>query len=613
MGERKDDGADARLRAASSASIPLSVDTAYDPTQAPDISDLSRRLRFCPKDGRIWLDEERMLLLHLSSLSGLRRELIDSLGIDLARGLLTRMGYASGSKDAGLARKVRAHQSFLDAFLVGPQLHALEGIVSVEPVRVETDVETGRYYGEFIWHDSSEVDAHVAAYGMSSEPICWMQIGYACGYTSVFMGRPILYREIECRAAGSRHCRIIGKPVEQWDDPESDLAFLQLEGFANRYHTRGRRVASLSGTGGTPAEIEGMVGASSGFIAACHLVQKVAKTRATVLFLGDTGVGKEMFARTLHRISDRTDKPFVAVNCAAIPENLVEAELFGVEKGAFTGAVQSRPGRFERAHDGSIFLDEIGTLNLTAQSKLLRVLQESEIERVGGTQTRKVDVRVIAATNIDLKVEAHRGLFRSDLLFRLNVFPVRIPPLRERRDDIPLLMAHFLEKFNRRHGRRVSGFTERAVDKLLNYEFPGNIRELENMIERAVILADDEAPIDVGHLFATSDEIDTPFFGIATDGNLQPARTAADAVASGSDMAVVDNILGRQIPLDRLELSLIERAVERAHGNLSEAARVLGLTRPQLAYRYRKTRPEPPGEAERQSSAGDPERQSEAP
>jgi two-component system, NtrC family, response regulator HydG len=610
MGERNH-GADARPRAASSTSIPLFVDT-YDPSQAPDISDLSRRLRFCPKDGRIWLDEQRMLLLHLSSLSGLRGELIDSLGIDLARGLLTRMGYASGSKDARLARKVRARQSLLDAFLVGPQLHALEGIVSVEPVRLEADVETGRYYGEFIWHDSSEVDAHIAAYGMSSEPVCWMQIGYACGYTSVFMGRPILYREIECRAAGSRQCRIIGKPVEQWDDPEPDLAFLQLEGFTNRYHARSHRVASLSGTRDTPGEIEGMVGASSGFIAACHLVQKVAKTRATVLFLGDTGVGKEMFARTLHRISDRADKPFVAVNCAAIPENLVEAELFGVEKGAFTGAVHSRPGRFERAHGGSIFLDEIGTLNLTAQSKLLRVLQENEIERVGGTQTRKVDVRVVAATNIDLKVEARRGLFRSDLLFRLDVFPVRIPPLRERRDDIPLLMAHFLERFNLRHGRRVSGFTDRAVDKLIDYEYPGNIRELENMIERAVILVNDEAPIDVGHLFASSDEIDTPFFGIATDGNLQAARWGTDPVASGSDMGVIDNILGRQIPLDRLELSLIERAVEKAQGNLSEAARALGLTRPQLAYRYRKTRPAPEGEVERQSSARDSERQSEA-
>ena len=592
MGERKDHGADVRLGPASSASITLFVDATYDPTQAPDISDLSRRLRFCPRDGRIWLGEERMLLLHLSSLSGLRRELIDSLGIDRARGLLTRMGYASGSKDADLARKVRPHQSLLDTFLVGPQLHALEGIVSVEPVRLEADVETGRYYGEFIWHDSSEVDTHVAVYGMSSEPVCWMQIGYACGYTSVFMGRPILYREVECRAAGSRHCRIIGRPVEQWDDPEPDLAFLQLEGFANRYPARGRHVASLSGTGGAPAEIEGMVGASSGFIAACHLVQKVAKTRATVLFLGDTGVGKEMFARTLHRNGDRANKPFVAVNCAAIPESLVEAELFGVEKGAFTGAVQSRPGRFERAHGGSIFLDEIGTLNLTAQSKLLRVLQESEVERVGGTQTRKVDVRVIAATNIDLKAAVRRGLFRSDLLYRLNVFPVRIPPLRERRDDIPLLMADFLERFNLRHGRRVSGFTERALDKLLDYEYPGNIRELENMIERAVILANDEAPIDVGHLFASSDEIDAPFFGIATDGKLPAGRAAADAGAGDSAMGVIDNVLGR-IPLDWLELSLIERAVERAHGNLSEAARALGLTRSQLAYRYRKIHPEP--------------------
>lgn len=574
-------------------SLPLHTPTEHDIEQMPDISDLSERLRFCPQDGRIWLDDQRMLLIHLSSVSALRRELVDQLGIDHARGLLTRMGYASGAKDAALARKVRPHETMRNAFMVGPQLHALEGIVSVDPVRMEADVESGHYYGEFLWRDSSEVDAHVAAFGMSSDPVCWMQIGYACGYTSVFMGRPILYREVECRATTSRHCRIVGKPVEEWDNAEADLAYLQPETFANRFAVRHKHAAPLAEPEAGQNELgTGLVGASSGFVSVCHLLKKVAGTNATALFLGETGVGKEMFARTLHRISNRAADPFIAVNCAAIPESLVEAELFGVERGAFTGAVQSRPGRFERANGGTIFLDEVGTLTLTAQGKLLRALQEGEIERVGGTEIRKVDVRVVAATNVDLRSEVRKGTFRQDLLFRLNVFPIRIPPLRERRDDVPLLMNHFLQKFTQRHGRKVTGFTERAVDRLLNYEFPGNIRELENIIERAVILAPDDGPIDVAHLFASSDEVGSPFFGVGRDGNLTEGRLVANGDAAVNDAAasLLDQLVGKGLALDDLEATLINSAVERAGGNLSQAARTLGMTRPQLAYRYKTLR-----------------------
>ena len=221
----------------------------------------------------------------------------------------------------------------------------------------------------------------------------------------------------------------------------------------------------------------------------------------TVLFLGETGVGKEIFARMLHRMGRRSEQPFVAVNCAALPENLIEAELFGVVKGAYTGATDSRPGRFERAHGGTLFLDEIGTLTLSAQAKLLRALQEGEIERVGDSQTRKVDVRLLAATNVDLKDAVARGTFREDLYFRLTTFPVRIPPLRERRDDIPLLMRHFLHRFSQRHGKTVGSFAPEAVEALLSYAFPGNIRELENMIERGVLLADAGEPIGISHLF----------------------------------------------------------------------------------------------------------------
>ncbi|OIQ86033.1 nitrogen fixation protein VnfA [mine drainage metagenome] len=551
----------------------------------PDFADLLARLRFCPKDGRIWLDDQRMLLLHQSALAGLRHELVQSLGRAAARGLLTRMGYASGSKDAQMSKRLRQGDP-VAGFLAGPQLHALEGIVRVETIRAEVDLEAGHHYGEFLWHSSSEVDAHFAAFGISDEPVCWMQIGYATGYTSVYMGRPILYREVECRGTGAPHCRIIGKPVHEWDDPAPDMVYFQPDALA-RLVEREHGVQLFQPDDGIPRP-GGLVGISSGFTAAHQLLKKVAPTNATVLFLGETGVGKEMFARTLHALSPRADQPFIAINCAAIPDTLVESELFGVERGAFTGAVQSRPGKFERAHGGTIFLDEIGTLNMAAQSKLLRVLQEREVEPVGGQAARRVDVRVVAATNVDLRRAVQKGLFREDLFFRLNVFPVRIPPLRERKEDIPLLVRHFLAKYAARHGRgEAAALTHRALDHLLDYGYPGNVRELENIIERAVILAPENgAPLDVAHLFVQGDEVNAPFFGLSANGQLTDSSQPAPLPAAPG---MVEQILGSELPLDTLETMIIEAAVRRADGNLAEAARKLGLTRAQLAYRYRKS------------------------
>jgi transcriptional regulator with GAF, ATPase, and Fis domain len=321
-----------------------------------------------------------------------------------------------------------------------------------------------------------------------------------------------------------------------------------------------------------------------------------------VLFLGESGVGKEVFARTLHRISERADGPFIAVNCAAIPESLIEAELFGVERGAYTGATQTRPGRFERADGGTLFLDEIGILSHTAQGKLLRALQEGEIERVGGAQTRHVDVRVVAATNLDLKEESRAGRFREDLYFRLNVFPVVVPPLRNRREDVPVLMNHFLRKFAARHGRNVLGFTARAIEAMLTYPFPGNIREMQNMIERGVILAPDGGAIDVGHLFARGEYADSSLFGIGNAGILSTSA-AMDQLNGDSGNEAFDRISRKvsallrgdaadaagadTMSLDDIETTLIKSAVARAHGNLSAAARMLGITRPQLAYRLK--------------------------
>src|SRR5574342_535104 len=233
-----------------------------------------------------------------------------------------------------------------------------------------------------------------------------------------------------------------------------------------------------------------LVGQSAAMRQVFEMIAKVADSPSTVLITGESGTGKELVARELHRGSSRRDRPLIKVNCAAIPKDLVESELFGYERGAFTGAVGSKPGRFELADGGTLFLDEIGEIPLEMQVKLLRALQESEFERVGGVKTIRVDVRLITATNRDLKALIADGRFREDLYYRLNVVPIALPPLRERREDIPLLVAHFLEKYDRRLGKRVERMDEEAMQVLMRYPWPGNIRELENLVERSVLFAD---------------------------------------------------------------------------------------------------------------------------
>jgi formate hydrogenlyase transcriptional activator len=234
---------------------------------------------------------------------------------------------------------------------------------------------------------------------------------------------------------------------------------------------------------------EGIIGRSAAINALCKHIQVVAPTGSTVLILGETGTGKELIARAIHNLSPRHDRPFIRINCAAIPAGLIESELFGHERGAFTGAVNCRIGRFEMADGGTLFLDEMGDIPLELQPKLLRVLQEQEFERVGSTQTTRVNVRIVAATSRDLPRMVAAREFRADLYYRLNVFPLRVPPLRERSEDIPLLVRHFVELYSNRAGRRVTDVLTETMNSLLRYTWPGNVRELQNVIERAVILS----------------------------------------------------------------------------------------------------------------------------
>ncbi len=321
-----------------------------------------------------------------------------------------------------------------------------------------------------------------------------------------------------------------------------------------------------------------IIGQSPPMLAVYEVIERVANTPSTVLITGESGTGKELIARALHENGDRKDKPFVRVNCAAIPADLMESELFGYERGAFTGAVGSKPGRFELAHEGTLFLDEIGEIPPNMQVKLLRALQEQEFERVGGIKTIRVDVRLIAATNRDLEIEVHAGRFREDLFYRLDVVQVHLAPLRERPTDIPLLVEHFVAKFNLRLKKHIAGFSDEAMHTLMRYGFKGNIRELENVVERCMLFCDGER-IEPSHLppgLRTNATHPPPSEGLLASGETKDvAAILSDVEGAGLKEAVREATAV-------LERELIVRALAQTGHNVTQAARLLRISRKSL-------------------------------
>ncbi|AKQ67617.1 Response regulator of zinc sigma-54-dependent two-component system [Myxococcus hansupus] len=322
------------------------------------------------------------------------------------------------------------------------------------------------------------------------------------------------------------------------------------------------KLAEMSAAGG-----RSMVGQSPAFRAMLDTIRQAAPSTATVLLLGESGTGKELAARSVHEFSQRVRGPFVAVNCGALPENILEAELFGVERGAFTGAVARREGRFERAHGGTLFLDEVGEMPLPAQVKLLRALAEGEIERLGGTQTVKVDVRLVAATNKDLQKEVAEGRFREDLYYRLNVVEIRVPALASRREDIPLLADAFLRRFAAKNGKVLRGFSQEALGTLENYAWPGNVRELEHAVERAVVLA---------------------------RGEVLEASDLPESVRKGPLGSAGQLVIPIGTPMEEIERRVIHETLRHTRGDKTLAARLLGIAARTI---YRKL--------EREQSTGD--------
>ena len=547
-----------------------------------DFRDLTEQIHFHSTEGKIWFGEQRMLLMHLGALAAFRREVVNCLGIERAKGFFLRLGYQSGIRDAELARKLRPHCSELDIFLAGPQLHSLKGMVKVIPLEIDINQETGEFYGRLEWVDSFEVEICQTELGKMDQPVCWSLLGYACAYTSSFMGREIIFKEVSCRGCGDEKCIIEGKPAEQWDDAEEFAHYFKADPIVEELYDLQAQLTSLRNSLQQQQGQYYGIGQSASYNKVCKMIDRAAQGKVSVLLLGETGVGKEVIARSVHLRSERAEGPFVAVNCAAIPPDLIEAELFGVEKGAYTGANQSREGRFERADGGTIFLDEVIELTPRAQASLLRVLQEGELERVGDHRTRKVNVRVIAATNESLEHAVEEGRFRADLFYRLSVFPVKVPPLRARLEDLPLLVEHFLEKFHAQYDKQTLGLSDKALELCLQYHWPGNIRELENVIERGVILTDNNEFISQDALFVAPPDTKVPLVD-----HLDPAGHVIGE--SCSDTNWPEQILAKGISLEDVEVTLMRRAMAQANQNVSKAARMLGLTRPALAYRLKKS------------------------
>jgi DNA-binding NtrC family response regulator len=536
---------------------------------SPDRLHLAELLDFRPDQGVIRLHEQRVVILSAAAMGLLRKELVDTFGLETARRLLLRFGFADGYHDAVTLRERSNWSSPIEGLRAGAMLHTLEGIVRADVRRIAYDSDSGRFEQEVTWRESYEAEQHLHHYGPSPSPVCWSLIGYSSGFASACMGKEIYFREESCLGEGKGVCVAIGRDAESWgdviDEVRADFQAANLGQEVERLRGAVRkRIAELDRREQLLERRERELNllrervkrhtAAKHFISGSEAMQdvlelaaRVAPLDTTVLVYGESGTGKEFIVRMIHEQSPRAAAPFVSINCAALTETLLESELFGHVRGAFTGAVRDKAGLFEVAGNGTIFLDEIGEVAPTVQAKLLRALQEREIRRVGAERSITVNARVVAATNRDLRAAVDAGTFREDLYFRLGAFIITVPPLRERREDIPPLVQHFLTRAATRMKKDVRTVSADAMSALMNYHWPGNVRELEHAIERAVILANN------------------PSIRVR---DLPPEVTRKGAYP----------VAGDTLDLQQQERVSIERALERFGGSRKRAAQALNIS-----------------------------------
>ncbi len=509
-----------------------------------------------------FMETQRVLMFDSVAHGLLRKELVQSLGLKTARAILTRFGYAQGWRMAEMLDQGKF--SSLQKNFNGPYLHSLYGHLT--PVAHEKpEGRDGEPLIRTTWQDSYEVEQHNIHLGASELPVCWTITGFASGFVSKWRKRPVYFLETYCQGKGDSFCRIEGRSKEDWGDRYADqLAYYDAESVDTIFTTLTEKLKNLERKLAEKEQKLSCLGRYDGYEndaksrtmqATLDVAGRVAEGESSVVIYGETGVGKERVARFIHQNSRRCDKPFLAINCAAITESLLESEMFGSMKGSFSGATHDRVGFFEAVDGGTLFLDEVGEISPAMQVKILRVLQEREIRRVGESHSRSVDFRIVAATNRNLAEEVRRGTFRQDLYYRLRVIELKVPPLRERREDILPLARTFLDKSAIQRDRRMMAFTPQAADRLIQYSWPGNVRELENTIEYAVAMSD-SSKIDLDDL---PEEL-----------RMNNARTFSP---------------DRIIPLDVMERQGILNALTMMNGNKTRAAKELNIS---VATLYRK-------------------------
>jgi len=465
-----------------------------------DDLDHEELLELDPEGGSIRFAGQRALLLDAVAMGLLRKYLVENFGITAARAVLTQFGFAHGWRMAEAMQAEFKWDSEDDWRRAGTRIHALEGLFRVEGGSTEPLSKEG-----IMLIASYEAEQHLLHFGRSDEPMCWTICGLTSGYISRTVGKEIYVLEDGCMGKGDAGCHLLGRTREEWGDERAqELRFFEpgrlkecldvslhrvtetLKATERKLREHRRALVRVATDLEEPL---GIVAKSEAMEQLVDLARRVAKFDATVLITGESGSGKERIARLVHDESTRSTGPFIAVNCGAITETLLESELFGHARGAFTGANQDRPGLFEAANNGTLLLDEVEEISKGMQVKLLRALQEREIRRVGENKSRRIDLRVLAATNRDLALAVADGSFRQDLYYRLKVVELNVPPLRERRDDILPLARVLLADAALRMKRKITGLAPATADQLLRYHWPGNVRELENAMERAVALA----------------------------------------------------------------------------------------------------------------------------
>jgi DNA-binding NtrC family response regulator len=495
-----------------------------------DDLDHEELLELDPEGGVVRFAGQRALLLDAVAMGLLRKYLVENFGLTAARTVLTQFGFAHGWRMAEAMKAEFEWESDEEWRGAGIRIHTLQGLFRAEPGGASPLSTQG-----VMVVASYEAEQHLLHFGRFDVPVCWTICGLTSGYLSRSSDEEIYVLEDRCTGKGDAACHLLGRTREQWGDERAEeLRFFEPQRLADCLDVSLQRVIETLKTAErklhdhrralvrVARDVEeplGIIAKSPRMRDVVDLARRVAKVDSTVLITGESGSGKERVGRLVHEESTRAAGPFIAVNCGAITETLLESELFGHARGAFTGATQDRPGLFEAANGGTLLLDEVGEVSPGMQVKLLRVLQEREIRRVGENRSRPVDVRVVAATNRDLAHGVAGGAFRQDLYYRLKVVELHVPPLRERRDDVLPLARVLLADAALRMKRKIAGLAPAAADQLLRYEWPGNVRELENAMERAVALARgtrvdlEDLPEEVRQAFPTP---------VATSGKVRP-------------------------------------------------------------------------------------------